>query len=115
VWHEPLPLELAREPEPLAALLGAALREAGVATHPSDARLAARVLAAPRALLAVCVNETPVDAIRRLVVEGRALDVPVLAGRARLVLIERGTGRVLVATAGPAIEPAGAAEGAGED
>jgi hypothetical protein len=106
VWHQPLPLELAREPEPLAELLGAALRAAGVETHPSDSRVAARVLAAPRAYLAVCVNETPADAVRRLVIEGRPLDVPVLAGRARLVLVERGTGRVVAATPGAAVRRA---------
>lgn len=62
--------------------------------------LAARLLGAPRALLAVCVNETPVAARRRLIVEVRAFDVPVGAGRARLVLLERGTGRVVAATPG---------------
>ena len=105
VWHEPLPLELAREPEPLAELLGAALGAAGVPAHPSDARVAARVLTAPRAHLVVAVNETPRDAGRRVRVDGRHLDVPVLAGRSRLVLVERGTGRILAATPGPPIAP----------
>jgi hypothetical protein len=106
VWHEPLPLELAREPEPLAALLGEALRAAGVEGHPSDARVAARLLRGPRATLAVCVNETAEDARRRLVVEGRAFDVPIGAGRARLVLFERGTAKVLASTPGPEVAPA---------
>jgi hypothetical protein len=103
VWHEPLPLELAQEAEPLEALLRAALAAAGVATHPSDTRVAARVLAAPRALLAVCVNETSEDARRRLRIEGRDVEVPVAAGRARLVVFERGTGRVVAATPGAPI------------
>jgi hypothetical protein len=103
VWHEPLPLEHAKEPEPLAALLGAALDAAQVPTQPSDAPVAARLLSAPRALLAVCVNETSVDVARRLKVEGRTVGIPVAAGRARLVLFERGTGRVLAVTPGPGI------------
>lgn len=42
------------------------------------------------------------DARRRLTVEGRAVEIPVRAGRSRLVLFERGSGRVLAATAGEA-------------
>ena len=96
---------LAREPEPLAALLGAALRAAGVETQPSETRIAARLLEAPRAVLAVCSNETPAAGQRRLKVERRAFDVPVGAGRARLVLFEKGTGRVIAATPGDPVKP----------
>jgi hypothetical protein len=103
VWHEPVPLEYAREPEPLAAFLKAVVDAAGVATHPTDTRIVARLLTAPKAILAVCVNETAADGRRRLDVEGRALDVPVPAGRSRLVLFERGTGNVLAATPGPEV------------
>lgn len=103
VWHEPLPLEFAREDEPLAALLGAALDAAGVSTQPSDAHVVARLLYAPRAVLAVVVNETAADARRRLTVAGRAWEVPVGALRSRLVLFDRGTGEVLASTAGEAL------------
>lgn len=103
VWHEPLPLEFAREPEPLAALLGAALAAAGVETHPGAGGVAARLLVAPKAILAGVVNETPVDAVRQLRVEGRRVSIPVAAFRARLVLLERDSGRVIVATEGPPI------------
>lgn len=102
VWHAPLPLDFAREEEPLAELLGETLAAAGVEVHPSPARVAATVLRMPRALLAVVVNESAEDARRRLTVEGRTIEVPVLAGRSRLVLFERGSGRVLAATAGEA-------------
>ena len=104
VWHEPLPLELAREAEPIAALLGAALEAAHVATSPSDTNVVARVLSAPRAHLVVCVNETAEDAVRRVQVDGKALDVPVPAGRSRLVLVERATGNVLAATPGQEVK-----------
>jgi hypothetical protein len=105
VWHEPIPLEYAREPEPLAALLQAVLAAAGVTTHPTDTRIVARLLTAPRAVFAVCVNETAEDGRRRVTVEGRAFEIPVPAGRSRLVLFERGTGKVLAATPGGAVEP----------
>ncbi len=106
VWHEPLPLELAQEEEPLAALLEAALEAAGVETSPSATRVAARVLEAPRAFLAVCVNETTTAARRRVRVEGRAYEIPVAPLGARLVLFERGTGKVLAATGGEPLTPA---------
>ena len=103
LWHEPLPIELARETEPLVALLGAALEAAGVPTHPAEGGVAARLLVAPKAILAGVVNETTSPARRRLTVEGKAVEVPVGACRARLVLFERGTARVLAATPGDPI------------
>ena len=51
-------------------------------------------------MLAVCVNETAVDARREIRIEGRTFAVPVPAGRSRLLLVERGTGTVLATTAG---------------
>ena len=88
VWHEPLPLEFAREDEPLAALLQAALAAAGVETQPSETAVAARLLYAPRAVLAVVVNETAALRGGRLTVEGRSLRGaggrgPVAAGSVR--------------------------------
>jgi hypothetical protein len=103
VWHEPLPLDFARETEPLDALLGAALRGAGVATHAGPDGVAVRVLLGPRAALVACVNESPAPARRRVVVEGRSVVIPVAALRSRLVLFERATGRVLAATQGEAV------------
>jgi hypothetical protein len=98
VWHEPIPLEYAREPEPLASFLQAVLAAAGVPTHPSDTHIVARVLTGPKASLVVCVNETTADANRRVMVDGSARGIFVAAGRAQLMLLERGTGRVLAWT-----------------
>jgi hypothetical protein len=98
-----VPLDFARETEPLAALLAAALKAAGVATHPAPEGVAARVLVAPKAVLVACVNETPTPARRRVVLEGKPVEIPVEAFRSRLVLFERGTGKVLAATPGQGI------------
>jgi hypothetical protein len=103
IWHEPLPLDLARETEPLDALLSAALKAAGVTTHPAPDGVAARALVAPKAVLIACVNETPTAARRRVLVEGKPVEIPVEAYRSRLVLFERGTAKVLAATPGQEI------------
>jgi hypothetical protein len=100
VWHEPLPLEFAREREPLQRLLGAALQAAGVATLPSELPVSARVLYAPHAALIVCVNETPEDVQRRVEVDGVAFDVPVIGHGARMAVVERSSGRVIALTPG---------------
>jgi len=106
VWHEPLPLELAREREPLAKLLGAALAAAGVPTMPGDWGVAARCLVGPRAALVAVVNERAEPAVRRVSAFGRSYDVPVSALGARLFVVERGTNRIATATRGEAIAPA---------
>ncbi|HEY0593271.1 MAG TPA: hypothetical protein VGF40_15980, partial [Thermoanaerobaculia bacterium] len=97
VWHEPLPLDHAREDEPLAALLEKAFAAAGVAAHPSDTGVAARLLAAPRAVLGIFVNETARDAQRTVTVGARKVAVDVPAERARMVLFDR-TGAIIAQT-----------------
>ena len=77
VWHEPLPLEFARETEPLDALLGAALKAAGVSTHPAAGGVPVRVLVAPKAVLVACVNESSSPVRRAVVVEGKTARIPV--------------------------------------
>ncbi len=57
-----------------------------------------RVLLARRAALLVVVNERAEPAARRLVVDGRPIDVPVAARGASLVLVERPSGKTIVAT-----------------
>jgi len=103
LWHEPLPLELARQREPLVRLLGAALEAARVPVDPSPVPVAARVLYAPRAALLVVVNETPEEARRALRVDGQSYAIPVRAYGARLALVDRGARTIVAATPGDAI------------
>jgi hypothetical protein len=98
IWYEPLPLEHAREEEPMSALLTRALAAAGVETHPSTTGVAARLLTAPRSVLGVFVNDTSADAQRAVTINGQSVSVNVPAGRARLVLYDRKTGRVITQT-----------------
>jgi hypothetical protein len=58
------------------------------------------VLRAARAALVICVNETAADAVRTVVVDGRRIAISVAAGRSRMVLVERSTGRIIVSTPG---------------
>jgi hypothetical protein len=54
-------------------------------------------------VLVACVNETPAGTRRRLVVDGKPVEIPVEAFRSRLALFERGTGKLLASTPGPPI------------
>ena len=98
IWYEPLPLEHAREVEPISQLLERALSNARIDTHPSATGVAARLLVAPRSILGVFVNDTNMDAQREVTINGQRVTVTVRAGRARLVLFERNTGRVITQT-----------------
>ena len=95
VWQEPLPLEFAREDGPLAALLAAAYEEAGVEVQASPEPVALRLLKGPRSVLVVAVNETARTLTRSFTVDGRPHTVEVPAGGSRLLLIERGSGKIL--------------------
>lgn len=104
VWHEPLPLELAREREPLVKLLDAALGAAQIPTSPGEWGVAARALIAPRGILMTVVNERPEASVRKVKADGRTFEIPVAALGARMVLVERGTGKIVAATPGDAIK-----------
>jgi hypothetical protein len=100
IWREPLPVGFASETLPLIGLLRAALHAAGVEVNESEIPVASRVLRAARAALVICVNETAADAVRTVVVDGRRIAISVAAGRSRMVLVERSTGRIIVSTPG---------------
>ena len=97
-WHEPLPLEYARESQPFLALMRKALDAAGLATHPSDAGVTARLLYAPRSIFGVFVNDTTKDVTRGVTINGARVDVLVPAGGSRLVLWDRATGKIIAET-----------------
>ncbi len=98
IIHEPLPLEYAEERAPLDALLKAGLEHAGLRADLRTApAVASRVLLTGNSALAVLANESSVARNARITFDGYAYDVPVAAGRTRLVLFDRLTGAVLIA------------------
>ena len=94
-----LPLEYAREDAPLVALLHDALAASGVQTYPSDGGVTVRLLEAPRAVLAVFVNDSAEDVQRRITIGGQQVNVMVAGGRSRLMLFERATGKLIAQSA----------------
>jgi len=70
---------------------------------PAEAGVVVRVLEAPKAVLVAVINETPTKVVRRAVVDGRPVSIPVEALRSRLVLLDR-AGKVIVATPGDAVK-----------
>ncbi len=89
IWHEPLPLELARDREPLVRLLEAALKQANVPTMPGEWGVAARVLYAPKSALVVVVNERPEAATRKVTVGDKSIDVEVAPFGAKILIVDR--------------------------
>jgi hypothetical protein len=109
LWHEPLPLELARDREPLARLLRAALEAAhvpvafpnsaaGGGQNASEAGVAGRVLLAPRHALVVLVNERPEAASRKVMVDGHPVEMRVGSKSSALAIVERATGKIVVSS-----------------
>lgn len=98
VWHEPLPLELARDREPLVRLLRSALEVAKVkpAFVTAEPGVAGRVLLGPRHALVVLVNERADDAKRKLLVDGHTVELSVAAQATTLAVVERATGKIVV-------------------
>lgn len=93
-WHEPLPLEFAREPGALRRLLGAALTAAGVEARPGAEPLTLAVLPTRTHALVVAVNESSSEAARPIAVGAFRGELRVPAGGTRALLIELATGAV---------------------
>ena len=85
IWHEPLPLEFAREEEPLRALLGEALAAAKVPVHGSGLPLTVRVLNTKKSALLIGVNEGSAEATRAVDVDGHQLGLRVAPGLSQLL------------------------------
>ncbi len=103
ILQEPLPLEYANQRAPLTALLESALKYAGLETHLYHTPVASRVLDTGRYALVVLVNESSAQIERDIPVGNHTFSVPVAAGRVRLALIERESGKIVVATGGAPI------------
>ena len=103
ILHEPLPIEMAIEREPLVAMLHAVLNYSGMQSDIFDTRVASRILETDNIALVICVNESSADVTREVSLDGRKFEIPVDAGRSRLILFNRADGTVIVATEGEPI------------
>ncbi len=100
IIHEPLPLEYAEERGPLDALLEAVLRRAGLPSEVKPVPVASKVLLGAWTALAVLANESLGRLDGRVSFDGRVFDVPVDAGRSRIVLFDRRSGAVILTGGG---------------
>ena len=103
ILQEPLPLDVALEREPLTALLHAVLSYSGLRGDISNERVESGVMEGDNAAFIVCVNESSVNAEKKVSFGGRTIDIPVEAGRSRLVLLNRTDGTIIAATDGDQI------------
>ncbi len=95
IWNEPLPLEFAKEEEPLIALLKEALKNSGVSFYFSEIPITTSILKTKGHVLAVFINESSSDVKRNIEIESRRYDVLVPASRAKILFIERKTGKIV--------------------
>lgn len=103
ILNEPLPIEIAVEKEPLVAMLSAVLKYSELKPEISDTPIASGILETETAALIVCVNESSANLTREVSLDGRKFQIPVEAGRSRLVLVDRADGKIIVATEGKAV------------
>jgi len=112
IWS-PLPVELAQQVEPTAALYRHALAQAGVAPRFATPRLDPGVLIYPAvyrdAVLYAVVSQLGAPASVRFkhVETGTPVETRVLPGRAALILVDRRDGRILGRYGGSHSSPAG--------
>jgi len=104
LWHEGLPLDYAREEEPLAALLGLALKAAGIQVTYQDHPTSNRILKNNKTRLVGMVNESSREARHTFVGEKYRVDLETMPGRSSLCLIDAISGKVLVSYKPPEFE-----------
>lgn len=103
IMDEPLPLEMAKQKGPLINMLSEVMKYAGISLHVFDSPLMSRVLYTGNAALIVCVNESSASLSRIVSAADYKYEIPVKAGRSRLVLISLKDGGIIVATEGQRI------------
>ncbi len=100
ILQEALPLEYASQRAPLIALLDSVLKYAGVRVHRYSTPVASRVLDTGNYSLVVLVNESSANSDRDIFAGTHEYSVSVEAGRTRLALIDRSSGKIIAATEG---------------
>ncbi len=100
ILHEPLPLAEAREKGALSGLLNSVLNYSGITAHYSEVPVTARVLKTKKFALITCVNESNKDLTRNIYFDKHEIQVPVKAGRTRILIVNRISGKMIISTEG---------------
>lgn len=98
IFHEPLPVELAREKEPLIELLKNGLKLSGIEYLFNETPLSTNILDMMNHALVICMNESSIDATRDLKINNYNLRFNIGAGRSNLFLIEKNSGKIIAET-----------------
>ncbi|MDR2697429.1 MAG: glycoside hydrolase family 5 protein [Holophagales bacterium] len=104
LWHEGLPLDYAREEEPLVSLLGLALKAAGIQAGYQDHPATSRILKNNKTHLVGVVNESSREARREFAGGNYRVDLKAMSGRSALCLIDSITGKILASYKPPEFE-----------
>lgn len=98
IWHEPLPVEFARDSTGVRKLLAMALSKSGVDARESNDPVKVTILHSLKVSLVVAVNETSADLDRAVRVDAKEFKINVRAGRSKMLLINRANGEILAST-----------------
>jgi hypothetical protein len=95
IYHEPLPVELAREKEPLTDLLKHILGISNINYHYDDTPLSTNILLMKNHYLVVLVNESSTELTKFLKLGSISISTKVRAGQSKLLIIDLRSGSIL--------------------
>lgn len=98
IFHEPLPLELAKEKEPLIDLLKYILTKSSIEYYYDETPLSTNILFMKNNFLVVLVNESSVDLTKNLNLGNISISTKVKAGQSKLLMINRQSGKIISET-----------------
>ncbi len=98
IFHEPLPLELAKEKEPLIDLLKYMLTKSSIEYYYDETPLSTNILFMKNHFLVVLVNESSVDLTKNLNLGNISISTKVKAGQSKLLMINRQSGKIISET-----------------
>lgn len=98
ILHEPLPLELAREKEPLIDLLKFVFYKSGVNYQLDESPVSTNILNMKKHSLIILVNESASDITKKVKLGNFTLDVVVKSGESKLLLVDKQTGTIISQT-----------------
>ncbi len=96
IFHEPLPIELAREKEPLILLLKKMLNVSGIDYNYNVEPVSTSILTFDDKALIILVNESSTGAEREIILNGFKFKTGIEAGSSKILIADKKNGRILV-------------------